>query len=384
VDNVRPQFIKASIVIAFLLGFLLSPKLWINEGRFFPVIQPFEGIPVLPSPYDIILLSLFIALSVIWIFYDKRRVGIAAIASLLAILVQDQMRWQPWVYLYLLMLVPFLTQSSKTGNKRLLFISLQWIVAGVYIWSGIHKLNSNFLDGTFSEMYKAAGVRLDFQTWREAGYVIPILEISIGAALLTIKFRKIGIYAAFVTHVVILFYFSPIVQNQNSVIYPWNIAMIGFVFLLFWGLKENILISILKMRSSVLMTLMIFMVWVFPIINLFGYWDHYLSFSLYSNKPSEFYFAVEESEIHKIDKRFRKYFAQIPGLQGGQIIEIEKWAYSDLNVPFYPEMRTFKKLSAIFCELGIDEDKLVFLEVFYVNSKPHYNTFTCKEVKSWQ
>ena len=66
-----------------------------------------------------------------------------------------------------------------------------------------------------------------------------------------------------------------------------------------------------------------------------------------------------------------------------QIIEIDKWAYSELKMPFYPEMRSFKKLSVNFCNLGISEDKLVFVELFNVDSKPHFNKFTCNELKSW-
>lgn len=375
------QLIKASVVLAFLVGFLLSPKLWISVGRFFPVIKPNGGIPVLTAPFDVILLSLFIGLSIVWIFYEHKKIGILAIASLLAILAQDQMRWQPWVYLYLLMLAPFLTQSGKGDNKKLILICLQLIIVGVYIWSGIQKLSSNFLDGTFAQMIKASGLGLELQPWRAAGYAIPFLEISTGIALLIPKLRKIGIYTAIVIHFGILFYLSPIVLNHNSVVYPWNIAMMCFVYLLFWDIKENIPIAIREIRSNALMVILVVMVWVFPIFNLFGYWDHYLSFSLYSNKPSSFYIAVEESEIHKINKRYKNYFAKIPGLQGGQIIEVDKWAFSELNTPFYPETTSFKKLSATFCNLGIDEDKLVFLELFYENSKPHYINFTCKDLK---
>lgn len=381
--HLRTQLIKASIVIAFITGVLFSPQLWINEGRFFPIIKPIDSIPALAAPFDIILLIVFIGLSVAWIFYNERRIGIVAIISLIAILAQDQMRWQPWVYLYLLMLIPYLTQSGKDDKKRSILICLQWIIAGVYIWSGIQKLNSNFLDGTFAQMFKASGVGLEFQSWRKAGYAVSLFEFSIGLALLIPKFRKIGMYAAIVTHVVILFYLSPIMLNYNSVVYPWNVAMICFVLLLFWGVKDNLFISIIEIRSSALMVSLIVLVWVFPILNFFGCWDHYLSFSLYSNKPSNFYIAVEESEIHKIDKRYASYFARIPGLQGGQIIEIDKWAFSELNTPFYPEMRSFKRLSVNFCNLGISEDKLVFLELFYVNRKAHYNKFTCKELKSW-
>src|SRR5690606_38751203 len=124
----------------------------------------------------------------------------------------------------------------------------------------------------------------------------------------------------------------------------WNVAMVCFVFLLFWGVKENLFISVREISSNVLIVLVVVLVWICPILNLFGYWDHYLSFSLYSDKPSMFFIAVEQGEIHKIDKKLNNYFAEIPGLQGGQIIDVDKWTYSELNVHFYPEMKSFKKL----------------------------------------
>jgi hypothetical protein len=128
------------------------------------------------------------------------------------------------------------------------------------------------------------------------------------------------------------------------------------------------------------MAIPIALVWLFPILNLFGYWDHHLSFSLYSNKPSNFYIAIEESQVRKIDKRLKNYFVEIPGLQGGQIIEINKWTLFELNVPFYPQIRSFKKLSANFCSLDIDEEKLIFLELANVKGKHQYRRFTCKDL----
>ena len=292
------------------------------------------------------------------------------------------MRWQPWVYLYLLMLVPYLTQSRKDHNKRLVLICLQMIVAGVYVWSGIQKFNPNFLDGTFAPMITGFG-GLKVETWRMAGYAIPLLEFLTGIFLLIPQLRKIAVFSALVIHILILIYLSsPVVLNPNSVVYPWNVAMLCFVYLLFWDVKDNLFITVREIWSNVLIASVVILVWIIPVFNLFGYWDHYLSFSLYSNKPSRFFIAVEEGELHKIDKRFTNYFAEISGIQGGQIIEVDKWAYSELNTPFYPEMKSFKKLSSTFCDLGIHEDKLVFLELFYVDRKPHFSKFTCNDLKN--
>jgi hypothetical protein len=254
------------------------------------------------------------------------------------------------------------------------------MIVGVYIWSGVHKWNLGFLDGTFAQMVKASGLNVDFQIWKKAGYIIPFLEVSIGVALLTRKLRKVGVYIAIITHIVILFYLSLFVLEHNSVVYPWNIAMIVFVYLLFWDTDENLAMTFREIRVNAFLLIPVALIWLFPVLNLVGYWDHYLSFSLYSSKPSKFYIAIEKDEIHKIDKRFAHYFADMKGLQGGQLIDVDKWAFSELNVPFYPEKRLFKKLSVNFCDLGIDEDKLVFLELFYTNSTLS-NKFTCKELQ---
>lgn len=374
------KLIKASIVIAFVVGVLLSKQLWINTGRFLPNLKPFDFVPTLPSPLDTILLLLFIVVCLIWIFYETKIIGFLAIGTLIIILVQDQMRWQPWVYLYLLMLLPYLLRSNHNGDERLILTVLQWIIAGVYLWSGIHKLNQSFLDGTYTQMISATGIKVESQSWKKLGYIIPIIELSMGLALLVPKFRKVAMYTAIVTHIIILFYLSPIVLNHNSVVYPWNIAMIIFVYLLFDNTSEGFLITIREIRSDILSLVPVALVWVFPLLNLFGYWDHYLSFSLYSDKPPKFYIAIENNEIHKINKRYKNYFVNIAGLQGGQIIDIDKWAYSELNVPFYPEERLFKKLiSSKFCILNIQDDKLVFLELTSVNRKAHYRKFTCEQ-----
>ena len=376
----RARVIKASIVIAFITGILLSPNLWISDDRFFPMLKPFEIIPSLASPVDLILISLFVVLCFVWLFYENRIIGLMAIGSLGAMLLQDQMRWQPWVYLYFLLLIPFLLQSNNATNRRLVLICLQWIVAGVYIWSGIHKWNLNFVEGTFAHIIKSSGIGAEFQTWKKVGYMIPFIEVSTGLALITPKFRKAGIYIAIITHVVILLYLSSVALEPNSIVYPWNIAMIVLVYLLFWKTSDTLFVTFREIQVNFLLLIPVVMIWLFPLLNLFGYWDHYLSFSLYSSKPSRFYIAIEKGEIHKIDKRLKNYFADIQGLQGGQLIDVDKWAFSQLNVPFYPEMRLFKKLSTEFCRVGIDQDKLVFLELYYSNGTL-YNKFTCQELQ---
>jgi uncharacterized membrane protein YphA (DoxX/SURF4 family) len=379
--RLRSQLIKATIILAIACGIFLSPKLWITGGRNFPVIPPIDGTFILPTSWNLFLVISFIGLSLGWIFYEKRWIGIAAIGSILIVIVQDQMRWQPWVYLYLIMLFACLVQSDNADGSTSTIRCLQWIISGVYVWSGIQKINPNFLDGTFAQMIKSSGIDIEFERWRNTGYVIALIEILLGVALLIPKVRKSGIFAAVVAHIIILFHLGTAGEYNNSVVFPWNIAMVIFVVLLFWNDNQSVLPKAHELRSSIWLATPVLLVWVFPILNLFGYWDHYLSFSFYSNKPSHFFIAIEESQLQKIDKRFKNYFIDIQGLQGGKLIEVNKWTFSELNVPFYPERRVFRKLSADFCKLDIDEDKLVFLELITVDRKPFYSKFTCEDSK---
>jgi hypothetical protein len=377
--KLKAQFLQGLVLAAMITGFAFSPTLWATNERFFPVIKTTNVIPTMGYPFDIILLILFVAFSIPWIINRKRALGIIAMASLAIILSQDQMRWQPWVYLYFLMLLPYLSQSGQDENREPILNCLRWVIAGVYFWSGAHKFNSNFIDGTFSEVIRLSGLGTELATWKNFGYLIPIIEIMIGFSLLTSKFRKIGIYSSIIMHIGILFCLSPMVLNHNSVVYPWNVAMIIFVSILFWNFTDNLFVRPSAMRLNILTRTVIVLVWIFPILNLFGIWDHYLSFSLYSNKVSKFYVAIEKSQLRKIDKRFENYFANIGNLEGGQLIDIDKWALAELNVPFYPETRVFKKLSHTFCEFGIDVDKLVFLEMSTSHGKSVSSSFVCNE-----
>jgi len=375
----RLKILKGSIVIAFLTGILFSSHLWMVENRLFPLIKPLDDITTLGYSSQLILMLIFISLSIIWIFFENRWIGFIVLGTLIVVLLQDQLRWQPWVYLYFLMLLPYLLLNHREENHRSILGSLKFIISGVYIWSGIQKLNSNFIYSTFVKLLAHFDLKDGLENWINIGYILPLIEIFIGLALLTSKFRIIGIFCAISMHVIILVYLSPFVLNHNSVVYPWNVAMIIFVLLLFLGTNENLLTLVRMKQLNIWSVIPLVLDYVFPIFSYFGYWDHYLSFSLYSDKPSIYYIAIEQTELHKVNKRLENYFAEIPGLQGGQIIDINKWAYFELNVPFYPENRVFKKLSKKFCELGIDEDKMIFLELYFHIREQLYNTFTCKK-----
>lgn len=367
-------------VTALFCGICLSLKLWLNEGRFFPLISPFTAAPALPAPFDKLLLLLSASLAVFWLFKAKRILGLLFMGTIILILLQDQMRWQPWVYLYLLMFVPYVFQRGKYEDETATLTVLQWLVAGVYVWSGIHKFNGRFIEDTFAQFSVFAGKKTLPPKWQDALYLIPLTEATTGILLLLPRLRKAGIVIALLIHVFILYFLWVTLSHHNVIVYPWNVAMMFFVVLLFGGVHNPTIISIKDIVWRVPFITPVILVWLFPVLNFWGLWDHYLSFSLYSNKPSSFYIAVESKELSKIDGRLKDYFADIPGLEGGQVISMEKWALGTLNVPFYPEQRLFKMVASGFCNLGIPDQQIIFLESYYIEGKQRFNSFTCKDI----
>jgi len=379
------NIIRKIIAACFIIGILLSIKLW-HTNRYFLTIPVFDFIPdsSIYISYTLLIL-LLISLGLVFLSSNKKYI-IATLSILFVLLLQDQIRWQPWVYIYSLFLIPFLFDNSiKNGIKKVNYFQI--ILIGVYVWSGIHKLNSNFIE----LIYRSVLVDL-FQMDNEVlttsvlqfGYIIPVIEILMGIALISPKTRKIGVVIVVLSHLLILFYISPIGINYNTVIYPWNIAMILFTVLLFWNKQNRIVIlgeSNLKYRTTNIAIVILF--WILPSLNFIGKWDNYLSFSLYSGKTSNFYILIKDTEIEKIDTSIYKYYYRnIDGLSGGKIIDIGDWSFRELNVPCYPETRILKKLSERLqlCNENANPENIIFTEFEF----PLWNRILNKKIETNQ
>ena len=146
----RLIFARKAICLFLLLGMILSFNLW-KADRFFPLSPFVEGLNESNTRLNYFLLTV-LALSLVAVFFSNKVIFLRiALCFLIVILLQDQQRWQPWVYFYLLALLPFAIDSGLKQPISAL-ICLQIVILGIYLWSGIHKFNSNFIDITFTNI----------------------------------------------------------------------------------------------------------------------------------------------------------------------------------------------------------------------------------------
>lgn len=363
------------VTICFLaIGILMSFKLWISD-RIFPLIPVIE---ILNAPIIfgyLIIGGLFGVLIFSLVFPNSRLItGLFCLLILLAI--QDQMRWQPWFYHYLLFLFPF---CFKRKNVNIGYFQL--ILIGIYFWGGVNKFNSNFINQVFPDIVLQI-TKWNLTTLKEIGYIVPLTELFIAFGLVFKQTQRLAIYCGYITHIVILIYLSPFGSNSNSIIIPWNIAMISFLFLCFHRIKyESPIKKIWKRASQKIELIFIALFLVLPIFSFFGKWDYYLSFNLYSGKNEIFYIAVEEGEIKNLVPDLRETFVQIKGLEGGEIIDINKWSFNELNVPIPPEKRIFKRIANNFCDWGIPNEKIMFLEIEKSTQNGNIQSYSCEDLK---
>ena len=225
----RTAWLRGTLLVACFLGMIASAPVWLST-RLFPLLPITSGFPILPTPWDIWLLAtLLLALLLAGWFY--RTAVIYFLAASLFAFCQDQNRGQPWFYMYwvmlLLTLLPPLTALA----------ACRWALTVVYLWSGIQKCNARFFQvmpawfvGPAEKWHLPASV-IDLLRWTITA--TPFLEIAIGLALWSSRWRRPAVIAVVGLHLGAVLFLGPLGHNYNWVVWPWNLAMIAIVGVLF-------------------------------------------------------------------------------------------------------------------------------------------------------
>ncbi|MGI9240823.1 MAG: hypothetical protein ACR2RV_08480 [Verrucomicrobiales bacterium] len=369
--RVRWRALRICVCLGLLFGMVLSWPLWLSGGRKFPVLPCF-GLGELPAPFDWCLFAAALclcgaAMLRVW----DRWVIVALVAVLLLLGALDQMRWQPWAYQYLLCLAPMALvagRDDRDGLRASLDI-VRLIVIAIYTWGGVHKFGVQFQrtyesDVVVGLLGATRGWLHDLILW--SGHLVPWTEILIGILLLLPRVRIAGVLIALAMHAFILLTLGPFGLGNNSVVWPWNLAMAGMVVSLFYrfdGLALTEIFAAKRLRPvaiaiGVLVILM-------PARSYSKRWDQYLSFHLYSGHHQRMALMVSGATAAKMEPyytRMMKPAQTAPGAEPThQELPIAGWAMYDLNVPMPSEDRMLLRVAKIL----VDRFELSVADYFY-------------------
>jgi hypothetical protein len=352
--DASPQlaWLRGTLLAACLLTMLASTPLWLSD-RTYPLLPIGPWFPVAQPPLDRVVFgaALLALIAAVW-FYRAAVICFLVLALYMALC--DQARWQPWFYMYAVMLM--LTLARRPTARA----ACRFAVSAVYLWSGIQKCNPDYFKVAVPWLAKAgmewlpsfAGTLL-----HGALAAAPAIEIFIAMAVWSKHARRTALVLAVIVHAAALFLLGPLGHGHNWIVWPWNVATPVLLILLFRDatLKE----TWREMRQVRWVTATTALFAGLPVLSFFGYWDSYLSFSLYTGRLTKADVYITEEVRNRLPKPLLEFVKPTPApfnpeIQGPYVVLVELWADKILRVPPLPEGRGYRRVAEYLAAFATD------------------------------
>jgi hypothetical protein len=354
-NNKRLHYLKITLVLTSLVGLLVFPQVWLSD-RLYPLTPVFSFLPPISFPWDLVtLISLAVLLLIILIHKNSQPFIVVFVLLIIFFSLWDQSRWQTWLYQYVFMLAAiglYNWREINSAHQNSALNICRLIIVGIYLWSGLHKINVAFSDQVFPWLldpyigWLPGVIKSWIHSW---AYWVPFVEIGLAVALLFPTTRKLGLYLSLVIHVFIFGAIGPWGHNWEHNVWPWNLAMVLFVFILYWKSKINIH-EIFYSASRPLVGKLILVLFLFmPILNFFNLLDAYLSADLYSGHTPHAVITLNKNSADKLPQELHQYLTKKS--ENTEELSIFDWSFGELQLAPYPAERIYKNTGKKVCDL---------------------------------
>lgn len=349
--------IRILVASGLLLGLLLSYPLWLST-RSLPLVPLLSWITPLSAPFDYLILGLLLT-SILMLALGWRISIFSALTVLLLIfeLLQDRNRVHPWTFQYSLMIFGLLIYrigKNRQSDYSAYISFCQLLLVCLYFWSGIQKLNWGFftevvpwLMGPLESRFPEIGSYLP-----AFGFAIPVLEACLALMLLTLSSRRFAVCGLISMHLFLLILLGPLGHNWNQSVWPWNVVMCFLLPTLFWSSKNSAK-EILCGNAKAKHFIVLFLCGLMPGLGYFGFWDHYLSFGMYSGATSTVTIEFPATQRSALPQPMQRLLIDDPKT-GRSKLDLTDWSIEELRSPPNPDLDNQKVLAQSLCHFGIE------------------------------
>ena len=285
--------------------------------------------------------------------------------------VSDYNAIQPYFYQYYIFFVILLTQKYYQKINALTLLKI--VLFGIYLWSGIHKINMFYFKDITENLTSDLNTGAFQSIVLNLAYSTPFLEITIGLLILYNKLYKVLITLITLLHLGILLLLV-FIFKYNVAVWPWNIVMPLFACYIITD-KTSILHPLKTKFKPALIVLVI--TCIFPVINIVKSHFSYISWNLYSGKVPYATLYFHKDIIDDIPQELHK---DLSFENGWYELHLFDYSLNNGNISVNPEINNYKKIAQSFCRY-ISDDSKFFLEIkTYGFSKQKFEQYSCKQL----
>lgn len=327
----KTVFVLHIISIAWICAKLICFKLW-GAGRDFPLVPVHDSLSSIHPFIHDFLFGSSLLMMFLFIFFPGKKMAAIIICLELLTCCLDQNRWQPWEYFFLFMFLAYVLTKKSNELPGIWLL----IMAGLYFFGGIGKMNSAFIHDTWK--YLMLHRWLDISTsniWvTRSGYLLPLLELLAGLGLLFKQTRTVSILVLAGMHLFILLMLGPAGLNINQVVWPWNMALVILLVILFFNSSQMALSGPV---ANPFLWVVLLCWWILPWLRFTGHWDKYLSSVLYSGGVEQLFICTKNpAAIEQMGKYMDSSFRVIPC---SPVLSVYNWGIHEMRTAPYPEPR---------------------------------------------
>ncbi|HEY1040145.1 MAG TPA: hypothetical protein VGF30_12105, partial [Bacteroidia bacterium] len=328
------SFIHKTSLIGFLLSIFACFPLWhgLKNLPAIPVLNVFSNIPYGVTFFILAVMLIGLGAS---LFITKQKILTPiTLLSYFVLILFDVNRFHPEYYFFsLTLLIVYLFETKKVSEQNALLL-LRLLISAIYVFTGLHKMTEAFVPNVYTPMLRPLKDILPgslFGFMMKLSFFIPLTEVFIGIALWVPKLKNITWKISLALHASVLILL--LIHNFNYSVYPWNIAMVIFSYIL---CKSSYDFHIIKnIKESIWLKLAIFQLLLVPASHFFNIAGSSVSFDVYTGKYAYTYVYVTSDMYAQFPGYLKKQCKRIDQEYEDYKLYLDVWAQQEMNASIY-------------------------------------------------
>lgn len=337
INCISSEFTRYSIFF-FLASIFISRLLWFGMDDTLPKI-PLLGNPTYSQSFYYFD-NIFCFLAIVFVCYgvwtaDYKRSLWIGILMFFTTFLLDVKRLNALFYFYVCIWILYWFSLKKFADFKHMHV---FLIAGLYAWSGIHKINPFFFETNYQWLMEIYDITKVFSQSKFLSNCVVYGELFAGVGLLFNRWRKLSAIILNLMHVFIIF--TLVKAGWNLMVIPWNIFMILGLFSIFnlkFDLKATFLAYNLKIKSFLILTSVIL-----PFLFLLDLINPAFSYVMYSGRNIAGSLIVDSADIPKLKSSCNEYIS--PYYESLNIMDINYLSPDVNNAPFNYSEFVFKRI----------------------------------------